>query len=153
MDIESELAVLISAGEQMCVPPFLIFLRDVPGSMDLSRRTTKVPLLNPDHRKERSLIHVRPRKAIPRRRALSVALRLHSDFRRRGTGYSCITIAVLNGTQVEYTWHGRKRWGEFNIPLFKYLIKNTVSQQFLGYSSLYDPRNIANRGVLDGRVE
>ena len=51
---ESELPELVAAGEQMCVLSFLILLREVPGSMDLSRRMIKVPLLGLGHREERS---------------------------------------------------------------------------------------------------
>ena len=47
---ESELAMLVTAGEQMCVLSFLIFFREVSGSIDLSRHTIKVPLLDLSHR-------------------------------------------------------------------------------------------------------
>ena len=47
---ESELAELVTAGEQMCVLSFLNFLREVSGSIDLSRHTIKVPLLDLNYR-------------------------------------------------------------------------------------------------------
>ena len=51
---ESELPELVVAGKWMCVLSLLIMLREVPGSMDLSRQTIKVPLLNLEHCEERS---------------------------------------------------------------------------------------------------
>jgi hypothetical protein len=54
MDIESELAELIAVGNQMCVPFFLISLREVPTSMDPPRRIVKVLPLNLDRREEKS---------------------------------------------------------------------------------------------------
>ena len=67
--------------------------------------------------------------------------------------YSSIAIAVLTSTQVKYAWHGRRSWGEFNIPCSNTRLIIQLLDSFWAIHRCMTPRNISNRGVVDGRVE